>query len=557
RQEARLSAVTYHVQPVPAIHLYSSRPNEIALNGQATYVYLFGLAALCVLLIACINFMNLMTARSAQRAKEVGMRKALGAHRTQLVRQFLGEATVQTFVGALLALGLIALLLPAFNLATGKALTFGQFVSGPMLLLIAGLVLGVGALAGSYPAFVLSAFRPVSVLRGSVEGPAAARIRLRKGLVVFQFAISSLLLIGTVVVYQQLMYMQSANLGFDKEHVVVVRLRDQENQQAYNSLKQAWLQHPHVETVSGTSAVPGYDGLYEFLVVPQDDARVDSVRVRTLSVDADFTEALGLNVVQGRDFMEAAPADQNGAFLINEAMARQFGWTQPVGNELRLDFHLRGTSTKYGEVVGLVRDFHYTSMHSVVEPIIIHLVPPSYYIDYLVVRVQPGAIMETMGFLEDEWRAFSPSRPFDYTFLDAEFEALYRNEARLSRVFAGMAGLAIFVACLGLFGLAAYTAQQRTKEIGVRKVIGASTPHLVLLLAGDFIKLVLVAFALAAPVAFLLMQRWLQDFAYHVDLGVSHFALASALIVTVALLTVGYQTIRAALMDPVRALKYE
>lgn len=554
--EQRAESHTYHFQPVTSIHLTSHRENEAAPNSDIAYVYIFSLIAICILLIACINFMNLATARSANRAREVGMRKVLGALRPQLIRQFLAESILMAFLGLVLALVLIPLLLPIFNAISGKALLFSSLLTPATILLLVGIMLVVGILAGSYPAFYLSAFGPIQVLKGLFSTNSNASGVFRKGLVVFQFAMSSVLIVGTGIVYQQLDYLQNKNLGFSPEQVIVAHVRDANDQQNYEALKNEWLQSANVLSVSGSASVPSFGGIYDFQVVPE-QAAVDSLQVLTLAVDHDFARVFGLDILEGRDFSEDFGTDLQQGFLVNEAFAETMGWNNPIGERLRLDFHLRGSMIKNGAIIGVVKDFHFRSLHNAVDPLIIHLVPPSYYTDFISARIASTDVTGTLAFLEQKWQAFNPNRPFEFTFLDTEFEALYRAEERLSQLFGYFAVLAVLIACLGLFGLASYTAEQRTKEIGVRKVMGASVGGIIVLLSKDFLRLVAIAFVAAVPITYIIMNNWLDTFAYHIDIGVGTFVLAGVLAILIALVTVSYQAIRAALINPVRALRYE
>ncbi|MEM1093888.1 MAG: ABC transporter permease [Bacteroidota bacterium] len=547
---------TFVLQPVSSIHLTSQRENEIAPNSRLAYVYILSLVALGLVVIACINFMNLATARSMRRAREVGMRKVLGARRGQLVRQFLAESFLITGLGLVAALALLPALLPAFNAVAGKSLALADLLTPSMLLLLAGLTVGVGLLAGSYPALYLSGFQPLRVLKGSVASAGRGARAFRQGLVVFQFAISAVLLIGTGIIYQQMHYIQTKNLGFAKEQVVVFPLREAADQQNYMALKADLEQRPDVSAVTGAASVPGFGGMYAFNMVPE-QANVDSLEVLNLVADPSFAEVFNLNVIAGRDFSDDRPSDFDQAFLVNEALAKRLGWTDPIGQKMEADFHLRGYIRKQGEVVGMVEDFHFRSLHSAVEPVLIHLVRPSYYIDFVAVRLASTDLPATLAGLEAAWTRFNPTRPFEYTFLDSHFDALYRAEERLSQLFGYLTIVTLFIACLGLFGLASFTAEQRTKEIGVRKVLGATVPGIVGLLVRNVLLLLLVAFVVACPITYILMQQWLQDFAYHVEPGALIFLAAAGITLLVALLAVGSQALRAAIADPIHAIRHE
>jgi putative ABC transport system permease protein len=556
--EWRTQTRSLHVEPLTGIRLFSGRESDLTPGSDITYVYLFALIAFFILLIACINFMNLATARAANRAKEVGLRKTLGARRGQLIHQFLAESMMLVALALGGVVVLVTLFLPVFNRFADKALAAGVLVHWTVPLAVLATVVLVGSLAGGYPAFHLSRFRPVRVLKGATTAtgrPAAARFR--RSLVVFQFVISIGLISGTGVVHQQLDYMQNERLGFNKEHVVLVPLRDLENQFRHEVLKGTWEQLPGVEAVTASSGMPGLgSGVYDFLVKPQKAAQ-DSLEMLTLTVDHDYVKTYGLEIVAGRDFSEDFSTDATEALLINESAARRLGWTDPVGRKLTLQVWLNAEIQKPGTVVGVVRDFQYHSLHRAIDPLVLHILPSSYYYDYLSVRLHPGHLPETLAALEATWTRFNPERPFEYTFLDDQFDALYRAEARLSGLFGVFTGLAVVIACLGLFGLAAFTAETRTKEIGIRKVLGASAGSIVGLLSKDFLALVGLAFVIAAPVSFVLMRNWLEHFAYRIELGPGVFLLTGGLVVLIALLTVSYQSIKAALADPVKSLRYE
>jgi putative ABC transport system permease protein len=552
----------FPAQPLTAIHLHSQREAELGPNGSATAVGLFTLIALAILLIACINFMNLATARATRRAKEVGVRKAVGAMRAQLVRQFLTESVSLTLVAAALATLLAGLALPFFNDITARSLTLAF---GPGWVLgLGALVLGTGLLAGSYPALVLSRFRPARVLKGAMSEGRTGAARLRGALTVFQFALSIVLLVGALVVERQLDLLREDRLGFDKEHVAIVPLRDQEDTQDHDGLKAAWESIAGVRSVAASHGLPGMtDGFSTFLVTPE-AARYDSLEMMTLAVDADFAETLGLELVAGRDFDDARPSDAEGAFVLNEAAARKLGWDDPatgagaaVGERLTLHYWLDEEIPKPGEVIGVVRDFQYHGLHQAPDAMVLHMLPGTYYNDYLSVRLAPGDAAPTLAAMELAWADFNPERPFEFRFLDEQFDALYRSEAQFGTLTALFTALAIFTACLGLFGLAASTADQRRKEVGVRKVLGASAGQIASLLVTDALKPVAVAVVVAAPVAYLALQRWLDGFAARVELGPAVFLLASGVALAIALVTVSTQALRAATANPVQSLRAE
>ena len=544
------SGVTFgfHLQPVRRIHLYSHLAAEYQPNGQAAYVYIFSGVALLILLIACINFMNLATARATQRAREVGVRKVVGAHRGQLIGQFLGESVMLAGAASALALMLAWAALPLFNHLADKDLALHG--AAWAWFLVPGMALLVGVLAGSYPAFFLSAFRPALVLKGGNGVGSLWAGRIRRGVVVAQFAFSIILLISTAVVYTQWAYMQQADLGFDKEHVVVLPYRSIAPSFTPETIRQELLRHPGVQRVAMARFVPTDEPIANGSPIPEGLAY--EVPVYWRAIDVEYLPTLGLEVIEGRSLSERLASDTVGAFLINETAARQFGWTEPLGKALLNPFNRQ----PMGRVIGVVRDFHVASLHEEIKPLV-YVTGARRNYRHLIVRFNPGQVEETMAFLEQQWSTFAPGRAFTYFFLDEQYDALYRFEQRLSQLIGLFALLAVLVACLGLFGLAAFTATQRTKEIGIRKALGATVGGIVVLLSKDFIKLVLWAVVLAAPVAYLAAQHWLEGFAYRVEISWGIFLMVGSLALALALVTVGYQAVRAALTDPVKALRYE
>ena len=543
------NALNYSLQALTDIHLHSHMQFELSANGNITYVYLFSAIALFILLIACINFMNLATARSAGRAKEVGMRKVMGSSRVQLIRQFLSESTLLAFLAMVLAVGLVLLLLPSFNSLAGKEISAAFLGTAPAIISLVALAAVVGFLAGSYPAFYLSAFKPATVLKGTVQA-GTRRSWLRNGLVIFQFAISIGLIAGTLVVYNQLDYVRNKTLGFDKEHVVVIQ-RAQELDDQTTTFKKELLSHSGVVSASSMSSLPG--GLIGATAYqPEGGSGNETFVMAPVFADYDYAKTLGMEIILGRDVSEDR-ADSS-AVLINEAAVRALGWDDPL-NEGLVQLGPTPEQSFHGEVVGVLKDFHFASLHNEIGSLAVRFVEGS--LPFIAVRIRPDDISGSLAFLEEKWRAFLPEQPFEYSFLDQDFDALYEAEQRLGKIFVIFALFAIVIACLGLFGLASFTAEQRTKEIGVRKVLGASVPQLVVLLSKEFTLLVLIAFVVAAPVSFYAMKDWLSEFAYHADISVGIFLTAGVLALGIAWLTVSYQSIKASVANPVDSLRYE
>ncbi len=541
------------LQPLSAIHLHSHLENEIEVNGNASVVYIFLAIAVFILLIACVNFMNLATARSASRAKEVGMRKVAGALRGQLMQQFLGESVLLALVALLVAIVLVIFSLSAFGSLAGKTITLADLFAPLFVLMLIGVAVAVGLLAGSYPAFFLSAFRPVAVLKGELR--AGGGTWLRKVLIVFQFGISLILIISTGIVYTQMEYARNNKLGFDKAHVVAVQMTDPNASRHYPAYKDAILQHPKVLDVSAGFSRPG--GLIgQATMRPYEASDDQSLQVQTYFTDFDFVETMDMEIVAGRDFSPEFSTDSTQALVINETAARAFGWHDPheaIGKEVAFT----GNNQRPLQVIGVVKDFHSQSIREKIAPTIIGFGGQGNQWFFAFVRIAPGDFAGTMATLERTFQDVIPGYVFLYSFLDDDFDRLYKSEVVLGTLLGYFALLTIFIACLGLFGLASFTAEQRTKEIGVRKTLGASVASIVLLLSKEFTKLVLVAFVVAAPLAYFAMDRWLKDFAYHVEISWWIFLIAGSLALAIAWLTVSYQSIRAALTNPVNALRYE
>lgn len=546
----KISNSGIYLQPLKDIHLNSKNFSyEItSTNSDIAYVYIFSAIALFVLIIACINYMNLTTARSANRAKEVGTRKVVGASRLQLVQQFLGESVALLLIALLFALILVSFFLPTLNSLTDSSfkIDFKNLTSIAGLMLSAALVLGVAA--GIYPALFLSTFHPLNILKGNIYS-GLKRIQFRRLLVVVQFAISIVLIIGTMVIRNQLQYCLNKNLGFDKEHLVVIPVRESKTIIEFNSLRNKLLQHPEIMNVASSSSLPGKTiGTRGFL--PEGNEWNPRF---SMFVDYDFIPTMGMEIVEGRNFSKEFSTDLDDAYIINEAAAKEFGWDSAVGKSL----FWRGDKNRKGEVIGVVKDFHFMSLHQKIEPFILHLLQPGQGFGYITIKVNTQNIFNLLNTIRKDWQEFNPRAPFEIFFLDENLNRLYVSEKRMLKVSEIFASLAILIACLGLFGLASYVAEQRTKEIGIRKALGASTGSIIILLSKEFTKLVVISNVLAWPIAYYTMNKWLQDFAYRVSIGVQTFLLAGALAFVIALFSVGYQSVRSALANPVKALRYE
>jgi putative ABC transport system permease protein len=544
--------VAFSLTPLTAIHLHSNKTAELGANGNVQYVYIFSAIAFFILLIACVNFMNLSTARSSNRAKEVGIRKVLGSLRGNLVMQFMMESVLISALALVLALGLAWLLLPVFNELAAKQMYIGLF-SRPWLapgLLV--LVLLVGVLAGSYPAFFLSAFRPIAVLKGHVASGFKTGW-LRNSLVVFQFGISIFLIVGTAVIYRQLGYVHSRGLGYNREQVLIVQNSAALGNQV-RAYKEKLLKLPGVEGATMTGYLPTSDWRNDdaFFLTPDLDTK-KAISMQKWQIDENYIPVLGMQIETGRNFSRDFPTDSTG-IVINQAAAKFLGLSDPIGQKI---YELDDVKTKklsVYHIVGVVKDFNFNSLREVVSPLGFFLQENR---GQIALRVKSGDIHRLVGQVENAWRSMAPGQPFAYTFMDDEFNAQYSTEQRMGGISLSFSLLAIFIACLGLFGLAAYAAEQRTREIGIRKVLGATVGGIISLLSRDFLLLVLVAAAISFPLAWWAMHHWLQDFAYRIDIGWQVFAVAMVLSVGIALLTVSVQALKAALANPVNSLRSE
>ncbi len=547
-EELKSGQIAFRLQPITAIHLRSHLKWELESNSDIAYVWLFSAIAIFVLLIACINFMNLSTARSATRAREVGMRKVLGAFRQQLIGQFLGESILLSVMALVLSIIAVELLLPFFNSLSGRSLAV-DYRDQPWLLFgIGAMALCVGIISGSYPAFFLSALPPVQTLKDTRRfGMKSARFR--QILVVTQFAISIALIAGTGIVAAQLDFLKNRNLGFDQEQIVVVPIKTDAMRRNYEAAKAELLRDPDVVGITAVSNVPGarFNQNEIYWQAAENEQDVSQVRV-----DYDFFKTLGIKIAEGRSFSPARSTDSASAFILNETAARLYDWETAVGQEITW---LDDDSTRRGVIIGVAKDFHFQSLHHRIEPLIFQVLPAGF--NYFLVKIGGHDISRALASLEKKWKAFEPDRAFEYSFLDEDFAALYRSEEHMQAVVGDFSFLAILIAGLGLFGLASFTMQQRTKEIGVRKVLGASAASIVLMLSTDFTLLVLVAFIVASPFAYFAMNTWLQNFAYRTEIGLGVFVWSGLLALLIAWLTVSFQAFKAALANPVEALRYE
>lgn len=551
--------ITYRLQPVAEVHFGNDLQYDQPNNVNPSYIYIFSFVAVFILLIACINYMNLATARSAKRAKEVGLRKVVGASKQQLIGQFIGESILISFLSIIFALVMVEVLLPVFNGLTNKDFSFMSILNGPFLLLLVGIVFFVGLFAGSYPAFYLSRFQPVEVLKGggfnagrSSNGIIAklfSPVNLRKTLVVAQFVISVVLIVSTIIVFSQLHFMKSKDLGFDKDQVMVLSIPADSTVNAnLQTVKNELLKDPAVKGVATGNNVPG-ERMGRLLFLAEENGKLAEKAMNFSVIDYDYLKVLGVQFAKGRNFSKDFATD-TAAVIINEAAAKYLGWADPIGKKV-----MPGDPNQKYNIIGVVKDYNYTSLHSPVEPLVMFFSPDRNRV--LSIKLSGNNISSTVSGIEKKWKAFDPRHPMEYFFLDENFNAKYRSEEKMLSVFGYFAALTIIISCLGLFGLASFATEQRTKEIGIRKVLGASVTNIVTMINKDFILLILVSFVFAFPVAWYFMDKWLQDFYYKIGIGWMPFATAALLALLVSITTISIQAIRAALSNPVKALKYE
>lgn len=546
---------TYYLQKITDIHLHSHLAQEWEANSNITFVYLFSTIAIFILIIASINFMNLSTALAATRAKEVGLRKVMGADRKQLVIQFLGETLLITLVAFVIGFALAELLLiGGMNKIIGGQLSLDFLLSGKWILMVASSVVAIGILSGIYPSFFLSRYKPVKILKGLIEQP-GKELTLRKGMVVLQFVISGVLIIFTWIVLDQNDFMLNKDLGFDKDHVVAIKLNDQEAKEKYNVLKNQLLESSEVRAVALSSALPGNDEFYGFSIKPEEQE--NEITISTLGVDEDFLKTYGVQLVAGRDFSALNKADEDGAYIINEAAAQDLGWDDPVGRSITFIRHTNKREEKKGNIIGVVKDFNFKSLHHKVEPLLIYINRHVYYTDYLSVSFANTTPRNSIALLQQTWNDFITSKPLEFVFMDDQLNQYYNNELKRANVFSAFSILSIFISCLGLFGLATFSMQQKRREVGIRKVLGASVGVLLKRFTGQFLKLILLANVIAWPIAWYASHVWLQRFAYHVSPTLKVFVLSAVAMGIIALATISLQTLNASMTNPVDALKEE
>lgn len=541
--------INYLVQPIADIHLRSELNNEPEELGNMSYIYTFSAVALFMILIACINYMNLTTARSARRAKEIGVRKVSGSLQHHLIAQFLTESTVITLVSLFLSFLLIALLLPVFNNLSGKSITFGTVFQPITLISILAIVVVVGLLGGSYPAFYLAKFNPLVVLKGNLA-KASSNAPLRQTLVVLQFTISMVMLISTWVVYDQLNFMKNKDLGYSKDQVLVINMppieRDGRNE--IKLMKSEFLKNPKVLSASSSWYTPSSNGQNFNLMEVEGKTGFVNLGVEVYGIDQNYLETLGIKITKGRNFTELDRADSLRRMIVNEALIKKMGWRDALGKKIRF----AGDTANLAEVVGVFNDFHQKLLYNPIEPLILMYRENNGSVQ---AKISPDDITGTLAYMEKAYKKVFPQHSFQYTFLDQNFQSQFVADQKRGRIFTAFSALTVLIACLGLLGLVAFTTEQRRKEISVRKVMGAETGHIVTLISKGFIYLVGVSCLIAFPIAWYFMNQWLESFPYKTELSPVTFLLSAGLVLLITLLTVSFHTVKAALMNPVKALK--
>ena len=540
------------VQPLADVHLFSKIGYDLP-TGNIAYVYAFAIVALFLLLIGCINYMNLATSQSAGRAVEVGIRKVVGAQKKYLRWQFIFESILIATLAMILAFLVVELILPTFNDLTDRDLTFGFMANLNLVIGILVITFFVGIFSGSYPAFYLSSFIPVEVLKGKLGKNKGT---LRKLLVLLQFSISIIMIIGTFTVIQQLNFLKDKDLGFDDENLVVLTIRDTSGVKNLQAFKDELKKHPQIINAGTTSSTPGQGHGIIVHLFETTDGSMEEKGINFVFVDNDYLETMDMKIIKGRNYDKDLQTDAEESLLINEATARVLGWgDDPIDKKLGFGANLDGTANLNTKVIGVVKDFHYTSLHNQIDPLLIMLSNDPQR--NICLRIRQENIEKTLDFIEEKWNEFCPTFPFEFTFLDDNMNEQYVAEQKIGRVFTYFSILCILIACLGLFGLASYTAEQRTREISIRKVMGASVSNIVFILSKEFSLWVLLANFIAWPLAYLALQKWLQNFAYSVDQTVLTFIISGIVALIIALLTVSFRAYKAAQTNPADALKYE
>ncbi len=537
--------LSYNIEPITRIHLYSTNANEPEPTGSITYVYIFGIVAIFLVLIAAMNYMNLATARSTKRAREVGLRKVVGSRRSPLVLQFLSESMAFTFISLIISIILIILLLPIFNHLAGKSFNLQVIYSPVVIISLLTVMIIVGIFGGSYPAFFLSRFSPVTVLKGEITQGSAGSL-FRKILVVIQFAVSVIMIICTLIVFTQLNYMKTMDQGFDQKNVISLQLNGPMSRK-YPVLKQGLLENPNVKFVTSTNSSVG-EGSGKLIFNVETDQGMAQKGVNFTLVDHDFIETMGIKMVSGRAFQQDMPSDTLSAVVVNETFVNRMGWKDPIGKKVEAG----DANTLRARVIGVMKDYHQTGMYNDIESLLMAYRPLN---DIIYIKLSGNETQPTLSFIETKWKEIFPGQPFVYTYLSERFNRQFDADEKRGLIFTMFTILAILIACLGLFGLASYMVEQRTKEIGIRKVFGANENTILRLISRDFLILVSIGIVIAVPVAYYFMSRWLENYVYRTKIGVPLLLSAALLTILITFITISYKAYQAAIMNPANALK--
>ena len=525
-------------------------------KGNMAYIYIFSTVALFILLIAAINYMNMATARSAKRSREVGIRKVAGAVKKQLIGQFLSESLLMAIIGLIIAILLVFILLPDFNNLAGKSLDFDIFRKPELLGIVLGVTIFIGLISGSYPAFYLSSFLPVTVLKGSGGDKGRKGGLLRKVLVVLQFAIAIVMIMGTLIVFNQLNFLKNKDMGFHKDNMIILELQDSAFRSKVEPFIKELINNTNIISATNSTGIPGDNRWIQVVKMEKDTAMVDNAMLLAL-VDYDYLDTYGIELVKGRDFDREMGTDAEEAVIVNETTVKQYNWTDsPIGKKIHWGFELDGSGGRILKVIGVVKDYHFNSLHNKVEPIMLFMADFNKY--YVSVRINPKNFGSTMQYIEEKWNEFGAKRPFNYRKLEDTWGEMYEAEQKLGIIFTISTILTIFIALLGLLGLSSFVAEQKTKEIGIRKVMGATLGNVLMLLYKEFVLLILIAFVIAIPIAYWQLDSWLQSsFVYHISISLVTIVLSGVLAIIISIATISYHTLKVGMGNPVDAIKYE